>query len=362
MTAPAEVSTSPSSFSLAPNGSSPAAHGPRLDLPAATAVAAGALAGRILLVDDSRMMRAILAKFLANVGYTDVVMAESGTEALAMLGLGDERPDAAIDAILMDLVLPDIDGIEAIRRIKAEPRLHDVPVLMVTAEKDVAILRTAFEAGASDYLTKPINEIDLSARLGAALRLKREIDRRVALTQQLEEANRRLQQLSRTDGLTGVANRRHFDNALDEEWRRAARSGSPLALLLIDIDHFKRYNDTYGHQEGDQCLQLVAGALARCAARPGDLAARYCGEEFALILPNTDQDGACRVAARLRAEVAALAIPHAASSAGPLVTLSVGVAVGLSAGGGGPQALIAAADRALYAAKEQGRDRVVAAE
>lgn len=318
--------------------------------------------GRILLVEDSKMMRGMLAKTLANVGYSDVQMAASGAEALEMLGVTGDAPALASDVILMDLNLPDIDGIEAVRRIKAVSHLRDVPVLMVTAEKDVAILRTAFEAGASDYITKPFNEIDLSARVGAALRLKCEIDQRVALTQELEAANLRLQMLSRTDGLTGVANRRHFDTTLAEEWRRASRAGSSLALLLIDIDHFKRYNDTYGHQDGDHCLQMVAAALARCAARAGDLAARYGGEEFALILPNTDRVGACSVAERLRDEIAALAIPHAASSVGPMVSISVGVAAGLPSAFGAPEALIAAADRGLYAAKEQGRDRVIAAE
>jgi diguanylate cyclase (GGDEF)-like protein len=325
--------------------------------------------GRILVVEDSRMMRAMLGTLLANVGYHDVLMAENGGSAFRLLGLEEDHPGEAVDLILMDFVLPDLDGIAAIRAIKARDELRNVPILMVTAMKEADTLREAFEAGASDYITKPLNEIELLARVGSAMRLKAEIDQREARERELLEAknqlerfNRQLEQLSLTDGLTGVANRRHFDQALHAEWTRAARSGSSLALALIDIDHFKRYNDTYGHQEGDRCLQRVSAALERGAFRPGDLVARYGGEEFAVIRANTGLTGARTVSERICEEIAALAIPHAASSAVPIVSLSVGVAAFLPDGDNSPEALIAAADRALYQAKERGRNRVEVAE
>lgn len=320
---------------------------------------------RILVVEDSRVMRAMLVAYLAQAGYTDVTTADSGASAFGLLGLGDDRPGAAFDLILMDLVLPDADGIDAIRAIGARDDLRKVPVIAVTAMREVAILQTAFEAGASDYLTKPVDQVELLARVGSALRLKREIDRRedrerqlVETQAQLEEANRQLSQLSLTDGLTGVANRRHFDRALLAEWDRAARDREPVTLLMIDIDHFKRYNDTFGHQSGDRCLQRIAATIAQAAMRPGDLLARYGGEEFAIILPRTDARGGQFVAERLRAAIAELAIPHSNSPVAPTVTLSIGVATTIPNLRADEATLLASADRALYEAKEQGRNRV----
>jgi diguanylate cyclase (GGDEF)-like protein len=325
--------------------------------------------GRILVVEDSRMMRAMLGELLAKVGYDDVLMADSGASAFRLLGLDDGHPGEAVDLVLMDFVLPDIDGIAIIRAIKAREALGNLPILMVTASKEADILKAAFEAGASDYITKPYNEIELLARVGSALRLKAEIDRREAhereleeLTRRLERANRLLEQLSLTDGLTGVANRRHFDQVLRAEWTRAARDGTSLALALIDIDHFKRYNDTYGHQEGDRCLQRVGAALAGGALRPGDLVARYGGEEFAVIMANTGPAGARIVAERLREAIGALAIPHAASSTSPTLSLSIGVAATVPESLGDAETLVEAADRALYEAKGRGRNRVEVAE
>lgn len=330
--------------------------------------AAPLLRQRILVVDDSGIVRAMLTAMLAKVGYSEVLTANSGASAFRILGLDDEQPGEQVDLILMDLILPDTDGIAAIRAIKAQARLRNVPILMVTASREAVTLKTAFEVGASDYITKPINEIALLARVGSALRLKGEIDRRearerelVEVTSQLERANHRLEQLSLTDGLTGVANRRHFDRALLAEWNRSARAQAPLTLALIDIDHFKRYNDTYGHQEGDRCLQRVAAALARGVLRPGDLLARYGGEEFAVILADTDLAGGRTVGERLRAEVAALALAHATSTVRPIVTLSLGIATGIPDAEGSVESLVAAADRALYRAKEQGRDRLMVA-
>jgi len=331
---------------------------------------------RILVVDDSALMRSMLVAMLARVGYSAITTADSGASAFAALGVTGDAPAAAFDLILMDMVLPDTDGITAIRAISARPQTRNIPMIMVTGEQDEAILREAFAAGAMDFVTKPVNQVALLARIGSALRLKREIDQRIARERDLETrqreleasqkelaaANAELARLSLTDGLTGVANRRHFDQRLRDEWARATRDGTPLALLLADVDHFKRYNDTYGHQLGDRCLALVAGALREHSGRASDLVARYGGEEFAVLLPNTDLDGAAAVGERLRAAVAALAIPHNASSAGPIVSLSLGAATTHPVLEIAETTLIATADDALYRAKEAGRNRVALAE
>jgi len=181
-------------------------------------------------------------------------------------------------------------------------------------------------------------------------------------TKELAEANRRLERLSSLDSVTGVANRRRFDAALDHEWRRGCRSGSPLSVLLLDIDAFKRYNDTYGHLRGDECLQQVAAAISGCLSRAGDLAARYGGEEFVALLPHMGVEDASRVAGKIRAAVEALALPHEGSTTAPVVTISVGGAAVVPRDDGDPSALVAAADEALYAAKRRGRNRVVMAD
>src|SRR5262249_39204252 len=236
-------------------------------------------------------------------GYTNLLMAASAQEAFTQLGMDDPaRTGTAIDLILMDILLPGMDGLEACRRIKADDRFRDLPIIIVTSLTEVSNLESAYAAGAMDYLTKPFNKIELLVRLRSALTLKREMDCRksrekelLQVMQQLEAANRQLQRLSYLDGLTGIANRRHFDALLDQEWKRAARESLPLSLILIDVDWFKKYNDTYGHQSGDDCLKQVAETLSGTLRRPGDLVARYGGEEFVVILANTAAAGAVEV-------------------------------------------------------------------
>jgi len=318
----------------------------------------------ILIVDDSAEMRRIIRGVLERAGHTDVITAASAAEAFKVLGIPRVTKSARhVELILMDVLMPDLDGISACGRIKGEERFQDTPVLMVTATAEEASLRDAFAAGASDYLQKPFKPLVLQARVEHALRLARETERRkqreeelLAMREELESANEALRRLADQDGLTGIGNRRSFEHSLDREWRRARRSKRPLSLIMADIDHFKYYNDTYGHPAGDECLKSVAAAFEQSLRRGGDRAFRYGGEEFAILLADTDLEGAVSVAEGLRSAVAALGMRHEASPVAPTVTVSVGVAAVYPARGGPDQALVDAADQALYRAKEEGRD------
>ncbi|HEV8245446.1 MAG TPA: diguanylate cyclase, partial [Polyangiaceae bacterium] len=223
----------------------------------------------------------------------------------------------------------------------------------------------AFADGASDYLVKLPDKIELVARVRAhsirhLLQLERdEAFRKLeSLTKDLEKSNEELARLSAVDGLTGVANRRSFDGALEREWRRAARENTTLSLILIDVDFFKRYNDAYGHLGGDDCLRKVAGALSKAVHRPGDFVARYGGEEFAVLLPSTDHEGSLVVAELLRTAVSDLRLDHRASEVTDHVTISLGLATLRPKHTGQPNELISQADGALYEAKRGGRNRV----
>ncbi len=319
----------------------------------------------ILVVDDSRVVRAMLGAILNSVGYTDVVVAESAQAAFEALGLDNGSGRSGIDLILMDLTMPGMDGIAAMHRIRAASHLKDLPVIMVTGRVEPEYLKRAFEAGAIDYITKPVHEVELHARVRSALKLKYEIDQRkarehelVQTLKQLETANQLLQHASATDGLTGVANRRQFDGVLEVEWARASRNRLWLSLILVDIDYFKLYNDTYGHPAGDACLKTVASVLVGSIHRPEDMVARYGGEEFAIMLPGTELAGAAIVADRIRTRVESMEIPHTGSEVIPYVTLSLGVASAVPRKDNTPTALISAADQALYQAKHEGRNRV----
>ncbi|WP_460031819.1 diguanylate cyclase domain-containing protein [Megalodesulfovibrio paquesii] len=321
---------------------------------------------RILIVDDSPVAALQLEHCLAKAGYEGIVVAPNVRNAFALLEKSEaaDSPAAqpAFDLILMDINMPDMNGIQATRLLKDDPRLQDIPVILISASDDKETLEQGFNAGAIDYLTKPINLLELRARVKAALRLKEETDNRKARERELEALKNKFELLSNLDGLTGIANRRRFDVVFAAEWLRARREQTPLSLLMIDIDHFKLYNDTYGHLQGDACLRAVAKAVAGSMNRPADLAARFGGEEFVALLPNTEPDGALAIARHIQDLVAELEIAHASSPVHPLVTVSIGVACVLPDPATDATALIRAADNALYAAKHAGRNCIKLAE
>jgi len=295
------------------------------------------MTAELLLVDDNPTMIQLLARMLAGTGR--LRFATSGSAALAQLR---ELP---ADLVLLDAEMPGMSGFEVCSAMKADPALADVPVIFVTSHSDTEFELRGLESGAVDFIAKPVSEPLLLARVRTQLRIKRLTDE--------------LRRLASVDALTGVANRRSFDEALEREWQRALRDGEPLALLMVDVDHFKKYNDHYGHPAGDACLQSVARAIAQATQRPGDMAARYGGEEFTLLLPRTTLVGAEHIAQRLQEAVAALALAHAASPTRPTVSVSVGVSARVpgSPPGVTPADLVASADQMLYQAKAGGRAR-----
>jgi len=322
----------------------------------------------ILIVDDSELSRQFIADLLTESGYGDLICcgsAEDAFERICALDWHEGCPE--VDLVLMDIRLPGMNGIRACKALREIEPFRDVPVIIISGAEHLEGLEAAFAAGAMDYITKPPHRIELLARVRSALRLKDEMDHRKAreeellvLNERLGEANRELERQAITDGLTGLANRRYFNQFLANEWRRAARQQSPFSIIMIDIDHFKAYNDNYGHLAGDICLQKVAIALQGVVHRPGDLLARYGGEEFVIVLPDTDAEGAETLAQACHDQVKALRLPHKASPLGGTVTISIGVATRVADHLGTAAQVVARADEALYGAKSAGRNRTCA--
>jgi two-component system chemotaxis family response regulator WspR len=315
----------------------------------------------VLLVDDQQIVAEALRLMLASEPDLELHVCQTAAEALPKAR--QLRPTV----ILQDLVMPDVDGFTLVRFFRADPDISSIPIIVLSSKEDPRDKSRAFEIGASDYLVKIPDKIELIARVRAHSRsfraqLERDEAYRAleALKHQLEVKNAELQLLSAVDGLTGLANRRRFDEALELECRRARRENNSVSLIMTDVDFFKKYNDHYGHPGGDECLRRVGSVLAQGARRPADLAARYGGEEFALVLPQTNAEGARIVAETVRTGVSALGILHAGSSVASHVTLSLGVASAQSTSSDcEPKRLVELADAALYEAKHGGRNRVV---
>jgi two-component system, cell cycle response regulator len=299
--------------------------------------------GRILVVDDNRDNIEIIAARLRFRGY-EIEEASDGAEALALVN------EHAPDLILLDVMLPDIDGYEISRRIKGSEELPFIPIILVTARDSTQDKVAGLDAGADDYLTKPINFPELEARVRSMLRIKR-------LQDELEEKNRELERLSISDGLTGLFNHRHIHGLLAEEFERVARTEDCMSVAMFDLDHFKAVNDTYGHQAGDRVLVELADIL-RETARDIDRLGRYGGEEFMVLLPETCIEDATVFVERVRREVARR--PFDIGREEPLrMTLSAGVATYPHELIGDVETLVRLADQALYAAKAGGRNRIV---
>lgn len=293
----------------------------------------------ILLVDDAPTNIQMLNETLKD-GY-HLFFATNGRDALRIAS------ESVPDLILLDVIMPDMDGYEVCRKLKADPILRNVPIIFITAmnqQEDEAI---GLELGAVDYITKPFNPTIVRLRIRNQIELKRQRDM--------------LARLSHLDGLTGIPNRRALDEALEREWRRGTRSLRPLSLLMMDIDHFKAYNDSCGHLAGDDCLRAVAQSLKVPLGRAADFVGRYGGEEFLAVLPETDQIGAQIVASEILEGIAQLAIPHPASPLGKTVTASIGVATAIADREHQHTRLLQGADSALYQAKLEGRNRIVTA-
>ena len=311
---------------------------------------------RALVIEDDSSLSGVVRDVLNSVGCKDVRFIVSGVEALRV------AQSLAPDLVLLDLGLPDLDGLEVCRQLSLQ--LPSVPVVIITARNDDAAIQAAFEAGAQDYVAKPFRLGELAARARAALKLRYERLLRshreaelAAQARRLEETTRELERMVHVDALTGVANRGHFDELLRTEWNRASRPGSPLSLVLVDVDYFHAYNERYSHLGGDRCLKDVTAAMTGCLRRPSDVLARYGGEEFVALLPDTDAAGAAAVAERLRAAVEQLGIPHEASRCSPVVTISAGVATMAPSLDRPATTLVSAADAALFRAKDSGRNR-----
>ena len=305
---------------------------------------------KVLIVDDSETIRAVLANSVRTMKL-EPVLADCGEKAVELFAA--ERPSL----VLLDVNMPGIDGYETARRIRALLPDEWVPIIFLSASEADQDLERAIECGGDDYLVKPVSPVVLTAKMRALQRLDQMRRKLVEVSNDLSAANQRLEELSHQDSLTGIANRRAFDFLLERQFREAKRRSEPFSVALCDVDHFKAYNDHYGHLAGDDCLKQIAAALARACKRPTDVAARFGGEEFALLLPETTGEGALAVVERVRQELAALGIAHAGSLTSSCVTLSAGIASFSPERDIASRDLTVRADAALYRAKQFGRNR-----
>ena len=314
----------------------------------------------VLLIDDQAMIAEAVRRALSSEEDISFHYCQDPTKALKY------ALEINPTVILQDLVMPEIDGLTMLRHFREDKTCSKTPIIVLSTSEDATTKSDAFKLGANDYLVKLPDKIELIARIRYHSQAYiNQLERDEAFRaleesrEQLARANRSLQKLSSHDSLTGIANRRFFDETLKKEWKSSLRSKTPISLVMLDIDFFKLYNDHYGHQGGDNCLKKVARGLDSALHRETDFLARYGGEEFSAVLPNTDLKGALRVAEEMRLAVKALRIEHAKSKVSDIVSISLGVSSEIPQLGSEPEILIAAADQALYKAKENGRDRVM---
>ncbi|KLV08069.1 MULTISPECIES: diguanylate cyclase domain-containing protein [Photobacterium] len=309
---------------------------------------------RILLVDDVHLERMQLAMRLQRLGHIVEAVA-SGQEAI------DKYPLFDPDLILLDVSMPDMSGTEVAEKIRIK---HPdwIPIIFLSGHDEPEMIATAIDMGGDDYLVKPVNKIVLAAKLKAMQRIAHMRHQLKETSEKLEQANELLSQQVNEDGLTQLANRRYLDQKLTELLAWHGRNNFPMTMIMIDVDHFKLFNDHYGHLEGDRCLQAVADELRKNFSRAGELAARYGGEEFVVLLSNCDKTRAVRECERLKDGIQRLEIPHSKSLTSDIVTVSQGMVSWVPTGLETAENMYEIVDKVLYKAKEQGRNRFVAAE
>jgi two-component system chemotaxis family response regulator WspR len=314
----------------------------------------------VLLVDDQAMVGEAIRRALLSDPNIDFHYCEHADEALAIAE--KTRPTV----ILQDLVMPGVDGLMLVRQYRASPITAHIPIIVLSTKENAEVKRDAFTAGVNDYLVKLPDTIEMIARIRYHSRAYNNLLQRDAAyqalresQQQLQQSNFELQRLTNTDGLTGIANRRYFDEYLGAEWKRARRDQLELSMLLIDVDNFKLYNDTYGHVAGDLVLKQVAASLEASVLRAADLCARFGGEEFAVILPGIGINGAVATSHKIFATLENLAIPHSTSTVSDCVTVSIGAVTMIPQDNQAITDMIEIADQRLYRAKSQGKRRVV---
>ena len=313
----------------------------------------------VLLIDDQVMISEAVRRALSSEEDIEFHYCQDPTKAIKLA--------AEINAtvILQDLVMPEVDGLMMVRYFRVNKATSKIPIIVLSTKEEASIKSEAFTLGANDYMVKLPDKIEMIARIryhskAYITQLERDEAFRALeeSREKLAEANLALQKLSSLDGLTGIANRRNFDETLQKEWNRSIRGEKSIGLIMLDIDFFKLYNDHYGHQGGDDCLKRVAKGLESAIHRETDLLARYGGEEFSTVLPDTDLNGAIKVAEEMRLTIKDLRIEHAKSKVTDIVSISFGVSAVTPLQGMNQEVLIAAADQALYKAKEGGRDMV----
>lgn len=293
---------------------------------------------KMLVVDDMALNVRILNELFND--EFDIFMASDGLQAVT------RTQELLPDIVLLDVEMPGLDGFEVCRRLKADPLTSHIPIIFITARFDEEDEVRGFSLGGSDFIHKPINPTITRARVGTHLALKRQADQ--------------LRDIALVDGLTGIANRRRLEQELESAWKQCLRNRSPLSLMMIDVDYFKRYNDTYGHQLGDSCLQMVAQTIKKSLRRPQDIVARYGGEEFVCVLPETDYQGASYVSRDILSGVEAMQLEHRDSDASVWVTVSIGAVTQVPHMESSVDALLELADKQLYKSKAAGRARVTA--